>query len=430
MNAETIFVQIPSYRDPQLIPTIEDALARARHPERLTFAVCWQHGPEENLDRYPNNPRFRILDVDWRESKGACWARDQARRLYRDETYALQIDSHQRFVQDWDEALIDMLNDCRALGSRKPVLTTYAPLYNSTDDSIRAKDPTYIAFRCFSNTGAILFDPVAIQNAATLRHPIRARFLGGGFCFSAGAFCREVPYDPHFYFFGEEMTMAVRAFTHGYDLFHPCQVVIWHEGPPGSRKRHWDDHKPEGGVEKPWWERDGESHRRNRVLLGMEEGDIDFGPYGLGSERSLRDYERYAGLNFKLRGAQPYTLDHGEPPNPVMADEKAWLGSFLKNYNRANKRLLRPRREASLDVHSVEDGYVAYHPGRDRVHFLNATAALVLELCDGRRGYREIEEMVAEAFSVDDPCRNLTGTVLDRLLDEGLVTAGEPKSKV
>ena len=73
---------------------------------------------------------------------------------------------------------------------------------------------------------------------------------------------------------------------------------------------------------------------------------------------------------------------------------------------------------------------MAYHPGRDRVHVLNATAALVLELCDGRRGYREIEEMVAEAFSVDDPCRNLTGTVLDRLLDEGLVTAGEPKSKV
>ena len=95
-------------------------------------------------------------------------------------------------------------------------------------------------------------------------------------------------------------------------------------------------------MEKPWWERDGESHRRNRVLLGMEEGDIDFGPYGLGSERSLRDYERYAGLNFKLRGAQPYTLDHGEPPNPVMADEKAWLGSFLKNYNRANKRLFVP----------------------------------------------------------------------------------------
>ena len=36
-----IFVQIASYRDPQLIPTIEDMLSKASHPENLVFGICW-----------------------------------------------------------------------------------------------------------------------------------------------------------------------------------------------------------------------------------------------------------------------------------------------------------------------------------------------------------------------------------------------------
>ena len=44
-----------------------------------------------------------------------------------------------------------------------------------------------------------------------------------------------MPYDPDIYFSWEETTMAVRAFTHGYDLFHPSTVVTWHEYSPDYR---------------------------------------------------------------------------------------------------------------------------------------------------------------------------------------------------
>ena len=44
---KTIFVQIASYRDPELVPTIKDCIAKAKHPERLTFGVCWQNSPDE-----------------------------------------------------------------------------------------------------------------------------------------------------------------------------------------------------------------------------------------------------------------------------------------------------------------------------------------------------------------------------------------------
>ena len=42
----------------------------------------------------------------------------------------------------------------------------------------------------------------------------------------------------------------------------------------------------------------------------------------------------------------------------------------------------------------VENGYVAYDPTSDRLHELNPLAALIAELCDGRRTVDEIRELV------------------------------------
>jgi len=43
----------------------------------------------------------------------------------------------------------------------------------------------------------------------------------------------------------------------------------------------------------------------------------------------------------------------------------------------------RPHKAPDVDVHEVVDGFVVYHPSRNRVHYLNHTAAIVLELCTG-----------------------------------------------
>ena len=45
-----IFIQIASYRDPQLIPTIKDCLSNAKHPENLVFGICRQYHPEDGFD--------------------------------------------------------------------------------------------------------------------------------------------------------------------------------------------------------------------------------------------------------------------------------------------------------------------------------------------------------------------------------------------
>ena len=52
--------------------------------------------------------RFNIIDIDYKESRGACWARHHIQKFYDNETYSLQLDSHHRFIKNWDEECIKM----------------------------------------------------------------------------------------------------------------------------------------------------------------------------------------------------------------------------------------------------------------------------------------------------------------------------------
>lgn len=108
MQQDKIFIQIASYRDPQLVITVNDCIAKAKWPENLVFCVAWQHSHDENIDVIKSLPNVKIIDIDYKQSKGACWARNQIQQRYGDEEYTLQLDSHHRFVENWDEVVINM----------------------------------------------------------------------------------------------------------------------------------------------------------------------------------------------------------------------------------------------------------------------------------------------------------------------------------
>jgi hypothetical protein len=324
----TIFVQIASYRDPELPATLRDCLAKATHPENLRFGICWQRDETEDLDEFLVDPRYRVIEVPYRDSQGVCWARNALQSLYAGETYTLQLDSHHRFIAGWDQALIDML---QLADSERPILTTYAPSYDPDDESGRDFVPTKIGFDRFVPDGLIRVRPLLMMDYQTLDRPIRARFYSAHFAFSWGRFCEEVKHDPNLYFCGEEISVAVRSFTRGYDLYHPHRVVLWHEYSRSYRRKHWDDHV-EGKVEKPWHSRDAAAQERLRALLRLEPSETDFGEFGLGNVRSLDDYERYAGISFKLRLVQDFTLEDRQPPNPEVYDEEEWPARLLKDF--------------------------------------------------------------------------------------------------
>jgi glycosyltransferase involved in cell wall biosynthesis len=324
LSDNTIFIQIASYRDPQLLPTLQDCIKHAKYPENLRFGICWQHCAEDTwdkLDEYADDSRFKIIDVNYQDSKGVCWARNAVQQLYDGEKYTLQLDSHHRFVQNWDEILIEMLSGLQKKGHPKPLITSYIPSFDPDNDpAARVQVPWKMNFDRFIPEGAVFFLPASFDSWDNPDEPLPARFYSAHFAFSVGAFASEVQHDPDYYFHGEEISIAARAFTHGYDIFHPHKIVCWHEYTRKGRTKQWDD-------DKEWGKRNEKSHLKNRKLFEMdgEKRDIDFGKYGFGTVRTLRDYEKYSGLSFSKRAIQKRVQDHKPPPDPdttYLSDEE------------------------------------------------------------------------------------------------------------
>jgi hypothetical protein len=308
-STNTIYIQIAAYRDPELLPTLRDCIANAEFPENLRFGIAWQHSPYEkwdNLDEFNTDPRFRIMDIDYRDAKGPCWARHKLNLGYDGETYTMQLDSHHRFAKHWDTALIKMLEKLRTPLRPKPLLSSYLPSFDPNNDpASRLEAPWIMEFDRFAPEGPVHFLPHTIDDFKKRTSPVPSRFLSGHFIFADGIFCKDVEYDPNYYFHGEEINLSVRAYMAGYDLFAPHRTYIWHEYTRNGKKKHWDDHND-------WARLDSESYKHNREILGIDNPDSD--KLLPGNVRTLRDYEKYAGLEFSTRRVHVDTLKKVRPP--------------------------------------------------------------------------------------------------------------------
>jgi hypothetical protein len=89
----------------------------------------------------------------------------------------------------------------------------------------------------------------------------------------------------------------------------------------------WDDQHKRG--EDAWWRENDRGREKIRKLLRVEDNDWDLTGYDLGNKRTLRDYEKYAGIHFEKKSFQKYTKDNFLPPNPVIKDEAEWEDSFM-----------------------------------------------------------------------------------------------------
>jgi hypothetical protein len=333
----SIFVSIAAYRDPQLGPTVEDCLATADDPAGLRFGICWQGDPSDAPPAF-RGKQFRILERDWRESRGVCWARSQIMGLYEGEDWYLQLDSHHRFVEGWDTRLLALAAEHP---SERPILTTYAAALDLDQPHERRREPRRIEFGRWAGQ-VPLFLPGFVPRRRSGGGPFRARFLSGHFCFTTGDFVRDVPYDPELYFAGEEITLSVRAFTAGYDLFHPLEPILWHEYTRSYRRTHWGDHKEPAD---PWHELDKASRTKVARLLTTPW----VGPDGLGTARSLADYEAYAGICFARCRVQDYTRQHQVKEPSLrewgLLDEDRWVVTLQDALERPIHREEVPRAE-------------------------------------------------------------------------------------
>ena len=80
-----------------------------------------------------------------------------------------------------------------------------------------------------------------------------------------------------------------------------------------------------------------------------------------------------------------------------------------------------------LEITHAPDGCVAYDAANEKVHYLNPTAGVVFELCDGANSARTIGDFLKTAYALDAAPIESVRDCLISFLDQQLVRAC-PKS--
>ena len=330
-----IFISIASYQDPLLFPTIFSAYNSAQNKENLIFSICDQSDKGIDIDAIPFKNQIHYEHVDPLLSKGPCWARSRLQSFYQGEEYFLQIDSHTIFLDNWDAILIEQLNKIKANSAndayfKKPIITSYPRAFEVLDyenykfklytSDKRTQVLRYRKEFIFSKGSYSRQVGIPTQNN-NIEHGI---LIAAGCIFSQGLFLKEIPYDPRFYFYGEELSIALRAFTKGYSIFHIPDIPLFHlytDVKNLTRKLHWD---PEDDKERAvkWSELDRKSLKRLDLLFteNLE------GEFGLGNQRTLSDYSEISGVDLKNKKI----LDFSKATESEFLESTDWRINPLK----------------------------------------------------------------------------------------------------
>ena len=303
---DAIFVSIASYRDDVCNSTLKSLFEMAKNPKNVFVGICQQNNPVEDgdcIESFENNCNVKIIRIPHYEAKGPTYARYLCSTLWDGEEYFLQIDSHSKFVKDWDEKCINIIKQIKDLGlSKKPVLSHY-PREISEYETISKdeKNKTQVPRMCksfFNNRGMISF--MGSETMNTENKPYMTPYVAGGMCFCESYFLDELPYDPNlpYLFVGEEILHSIRFYTNGWDVFTPTENIVFHEYTRANKPKIWTDN--------PYYS-DIPAFEKVKKYINLVDKDYELpnelknnlDKYGLGKTRSLDDYYKFAGIDIK-----------------------------------------------------------------------------------------------------------------------------------
>lgn len=295
-----IFIQIASYRDPQLGPTLRDLISKASNPWALSIGICLQIDPSDvehcGPASLPQGPELRgaglQLDcVPAADSGGVCWARARTQHLWNKEPFTLQIDSHMRCVPGWDRQLLEMWQRC---ADPNGVLSCYPNAFQLPNICDTDQLPLLGALR-FDEHGILRLQGVnCFKNPDGLPpQPLHGAFVAAGMLFGPSSLIAKAPYDPQLYFYGEELALSLRLWTRGYNFYNPDRLLIFHlyKAAGHNHITHWADH-PDWPI-------------RNRIAVervqALLHGHDLPAPFGLGTKRSLACWEAWSGVDLQAQ---------------------------------------------------------------------------------------------------------------------------------
>ncbi len=320
----SIFISIASYQDPLLSSTIKSACHNAANEADLVFGICDQSSSPIDIKSLSIKAKFHYEHVDPILSKGPCWARYRVQSFFQGEDYFLQIDSHTLFDKNWDQTLINQLKSIKELSDdpyfSKPIITCYPrgfEVVNLENGRFRLNTKENFVYSIVHRKdGLFQRDRFSRQIGLPLKidRPVHGFLLAAGCLFTEGVFVEEIPYDPNYYFYGEEISLMLRAFSTGYSVFHAPNTPIFHlyntDPDTSDRKLHWNPDEDKNRIVK-WDKLEEKSIQR---LTDLINGNLEEF-WSLGKVNTLEDYSILSGIDYKNK--------------ILLSEQKAFKGKFF-----------------------------------------------------------------------------------------------------
>jgi hypothetical protein len=292
----SIFVSISSYRDQELTPTILDIIEKSSGKHKINFGVHISYLDESEIDTL-DIPNIKYIKSKAPKNVGVGAGRYMSHQFYDNEDFYLQCDSHSRFIKNWDEIAIESIKLYQTNGIEKPLLTMYPSNYWYKDISFSEieSDQMDISYRTNISFHEKPEDfkslRIPSQMAVDAKGSIFTKSISAGCVFTVGPFMAP---NKDMAFWGEEIIMAARAYTHGYDLVVPTQQFMYH--------LYYNWSNPDINRRKIFWQDFPElfenMNKKSREIVYkiLTEGLVGEGL--LGTKRTLHEYGVFAGLDF------------------------------------------------------------------------------------------------------------------------------------
>lgn len=301
-----IFISLASYCDELLFFTIKDSISKADNPQNINFGVVDQNESTQKdaIDKLNLKERIRYVYINMLDTLGVSWARNIAFSLWNGEEFLLQIDSHTLFDKGWDTTLIKQHQKLKEI-SKKPIITTYPYDFSFDEDNnpvYKEQSSKYVLVLRPHPETELKDDNAVLRFRANHKlsdNPVLGCHMAGGFIFASSDFIEEVPYDPFLYFHGEEQSLSIRAFTKGWDIYHP-NIIPLHHMYKKIDTEHTTHHWHESVASKRALDANDLKSRAVKRINRLFYGDgMKNTPYGLGSVRSLEEYIDFSGIDYK-----------------------------------------------------------------------------------------------------------------------------------
>ena len=298
----SIFVQIASYHDFELGKTILHAIKQSSKKHEIHFGVfnCYY----ENNDIYiPKVDNLKIIEKKAPDGIGVGRSRNIANSLYDGQDYYLQCDSHTRFKENWDDFFISEIKRYQEAGIKKPLLTTYPGTYRYDDNLEEVIDwgNNVNATNLSDNIEQFKNTLIPNQRAIDPEGTVFNKSVSAGSIFTVGEFA-NTDFNDKIAFWGEEIFIAAKSWTNGFDLMIPSIQQLFH--------LYYDHNQPlqRNGRRHAW--KDFVDIFNNMVVESNAEIKRIFeqeiiGKNALGTERTLEEFGIYSGLNFKTGEITP-----------------------------------------------------------------------------------------------------------------------------